>query len=316
MTELYRHIGEHTDVPAGDIGVGRREIGYLFGQYKRITNRYESGVITGKGLGYGGAQVRTEATGYGCAFFADEMLRARGDLVRRASGSWSPGRATSRSTRSRRSQQLGGIVVACSDSSGYVLDEKGIDLDLLKQIKQVERGRIGRVRRTARRRHRLRTRRAASGRCRATWPCRAPRRTRSPAATPQSLVRSGLRRGRRGRQHAHHPEAASGCSGRRACRSRRARPPTPAAWPPARWRCSRTPPATPGPSSTPRSRLSEIMRDIHGRCLADRRRVRHAGRLRGRRQHRRLPASRRRDARPRPHLTAGAVTAEGITVGP
>ena len=79
MTELYRHLGEYTDVPAGDIGVGAREIGYLFGQYKRITNRYESGVLTGKGLGWGGALVRTEATGYGAAFFADEMMRVRGD---------------------------------------------------------------------------------------------------------------------------------------------------------------------------------------------------------------------------------------------
>jgi glutamate dehydrogenase (NADP+) len=79
MTELYRHLGEHTDVPAGDIGVGGREIGYLFGQYKRITNRYESGVLTGKGLTWGGSQVRTEATGYGLVFFTDEMLRTFGD---------------------------------------------------------------------------------------------------------------------------------------------------------------------------------------------------------------------------------------------
>src|SRR6056297_528916 len=79
MTELYRHIGEHTDVPAGDIGVGGREVGYLFGQYKRITNRYEAGVLTGKGLDWGGALVRTEATGYGSVFFVDEMLKARKD---------------------------------------------------------------------------------------------------------------------------------------------------------------------------------------------------------------------------------------------
>ena len=83
MTELHRHLGEQTDVPAGDIGVGAREIGYLFGQYKRITNRYESGVLTGKGLGWGGAQVRTEATGYGCAYFVQEMLATRGDALDR-----------------------------------------------------------------------------------------------------------------------------------------------------------------------------------------------------------------------------------------
>ncbi|WP_344328757.1 NADP-specific glutamate dehydrogenase [Aeromicrobium halocynthiae] len=141
MTELYRHIGEHTDVPAGDTGVGRREIGYLFGQYKRITNRYESGVLTGKGLGWGGSQVRTEATGYGLAFFVQEMLGAAGTSLdgRRVvvSGSGNVSIHTI-----EKVHQLGGTVVACSDSSGFVVDEQGIDLDLLRQVKEVERGRI------------------------------------------------------------------------------------------------------------------------------------------------------------------------------
>jgi len=141
MTELYRHIGEYTDVPAGDIGVGGREIGYLFGQYKRITNRYESGVLTGKGLIYGGAKVRTEATGYGCTFFVDEMLHARGesfdgkDVV--VSGSGNVATYTI-----EKVHQLGGRVVACSDSSGFVHDPKGIDLELLKDVKEVRRERI------------------------------------------------------------------------------------------------------------------------------------------------------------------------------
>ncbi|WP_169950152.1 NADP-specific glutamate dehydrogenase [Microbispora sp. H11081] len=141
MTELYRHIGEYTDVPAGDIGVGQREIGYLFGQYKRITNRYESGVITGKGLSYGGAQVRTEATGYGCAFFVEEMLKARGTSFdgKRTIVSGSGNVAI---YAIEKVTELGGVVVACSDSSGYVVDEKGIDLGLLKQIKEVERRRL------------------------------------------------------------------------------------------------------------------------------------------------------------------------------
>ncbi|GAA2780203.1 NADP-specific glutamate dehydrogenase [Saccharopolyspora taberi] len=142
MTELYRHVGEHTDVPAGDIGVGGREIGYLFGQYKRITNRYESGVLTGKHLSLGGARVRTEATGYGCAYFVDEMLAARGESFEGkqvvVSGS---GNVAIYSIE--KVHQLGGTVVACSDSSGYVYDENGIDLDLLKQVKEVERERIG-----------------------------------------------------------------------------------------------------------------------------------------------------------------------------
>ncbi|GGM58330.1 glutamate dehydrogenase [Micromonospora sonchi] len=141
MTELYRHIGEYTDVPAGDVGVGGREIGYLFGQYKRITNRYESGVLTGKGLAYGGAQVRREATGYGCVFFADEMLRAAGNGLdgKRVVVSGSGNVAI---YAIEKIQQLGGIAVACSDSSGYVVDEKGIDIDVLKQLKETQRGRI------------------------------------------------------------------------------------------------------------------------------------------------------------------------------
>ncbi|MEU5852859.1 NADP-specific glutamate dehydrogenase [Saccharopolyspora shandongensis] len=141
MTELHRHIGEYTDVPAGDIGVGGREIGYLFGQYKRITNRYESGVLTGKHLSFGGARVRTEATGYGCAFFVQEMLAARGQSFDGkqvvVSGSGNVAIYTM-----AKVHQLGGTVVACSDSSGYVVDEKGIDVELIKQIKEVERGRI------------------------------------------------------------------------------------------------------------------------------------------------------------------------------
>ena len=141
MTELYRHIGEYTDVPAGDIGVGAREIGYLFGQYKRITNRYESGVLTGKGIGWGGARVRTEATGYGAAMFVNEMLKTKGTSFdgRKVvvSGSGNVAIYTI-----EKVEQLGGRVIACSDSCGYVVDEAGIDLDLLKQIKEVERGRI------------------------------------------------------------------------------------------------------------------------------------------------------------------------------
>ncbi|HIT75037.1 MAG TPA: NADP-specific glutamate dehydrogenase [Candidatus Avipropionibacterium avicola] len=141
ITELYRHLGEYTDVPAGDIGVGAREIGYLFGQYKRITNRFESGVLTGKGLGWGGAQVRKEATGYGTVIFAEEMLRTRGrsfdglDVVVSGSGNVAIYAV-------EKVQQLGGRVLAVSDSSGYVYDPEGIDYELLQQVKEVERARI------------------------------------------------------------------------------------------------------------------------------------------------------------------------------
>ena len=129
MTELYRHIGEYTDVPAGDIGVGTREIGYLFGQYKRITNRYESGVLTGKGTNWGGALVRTEATGYGVVLLRRAHARRPGREPRRQDVRRIRRRATSPSSRSRRSSSSVARVVACSDSSGYVVDPDGIDLD-------------------------------------------------------------------------------------------------------------------------------------------------------------------------------------------
>lgn len=141
MVELHRYVGEYQDVPAGDIGVGGREIGYLFGMYKRITNQYESGVITGKGLGWGGSLVRTEATGYGSVFFASEMLKVRGEEIEGktciVSGSGNVAIYTV-----QKLQQLGARVVACSDSDGVVYDESGIDLALLKQVKEVERTRI------------------------------------------------------------------------------------------------------------------------------------------------------------------------------
>lgn len=141
MTELYRHLGEHTDVPAGDIGVGAREIGYLFGQYKRITNRHESGVLTGKGLTWGGSLVRTEATGYGVVFFVDQMLRTAGKSLDGCRVSVS-GSGNVAIYAVEKAQALGATVVSCSDSSGWVLDEAGIDVELLKQVKEVERGRV------------------------------------------------------------------------------------------------------------------------------------------------------------------------------
>ena len=140
MTELYRHIGEYTDVPAGDIGVGGREIGYLFGQYKRITNRYESAALTGKGLTWGGSLVRTEATGYGAVLFAQEMLKSRGESLdgRRVAVS---GAGNVAIYAIEKAQALGARVVTFSDSSGYVVDQDGVDLALLKDIKEVDRGR-------------------------------------------------------------------------------------------------------------------------------------------------------------------------------
>ena len=141
MTELHRHVGEHTDVPAGDIGVGERELGYLFGQYKRITNRYESGVLTGKGLAWGGARVRREATGYGTVFFVQEMLALRDQSLDGRTVVVS-GAGNVAIHAIEKAQQLGARAIACSDSTGYVHDPDGIDVELLKQVKEVERGPI------------------------------------------------------------------------------------------------------------------------------------------------------------------------------
>ncbi len=141
MTELYRNLGEYTDVPAGDIGVSTREIGYLFGQYKRITNRYESGVLTGKGLDWGGSRARTEATGYGTVYFTQEMLKARGQSLdgKKVVVSGSGNVAI---YAIQKAQQLGAKVIACSDSAGIIVDEGGIELDRLRRIKEVERRRL------------------------------------------------------------------------------------------------------------------------------------------------------------------------------
>ncbi|WP_409526558.1 NADP-specific glutamate dehydrogenase [Nitrincola sp. MINF-07-Sa-05] len=141
MTELFRHIGEYTDVPAGDIGVGAREIGYLFGQYKRITNRYESGVFTGKGINWGGSCARTEATGYGTVFFVQEMLKARNDSLDGKTCIVS-GSGNVAIYAIDKATQLGAKVIACSDSNGVIIDEQGIDLNLVKRLKEVERRRL------------------------------------------------------------------------------------------------------------------------------------------------------------------------------
>ncbi|MGG7575425.1 NADP-specific glutamate dehydrogenase [Streptomyces sirii] len=141
MTELHRHVGEHTDIPAGDIGVGTREIGFLFGQYRRITNRWESGVLTGKGREWGGSALRAQATGYGNVLFAAELLHTRGEDLdgRRVAVSGSGNVALYSIAKAR---DLGAHVVTASDSEGCVVDEKGVDVELLRQIKENERGRI------------------------------------------------------------------------------------------------------------------------------------------------------------------------------
>ena len=140
MTELYKYIGADQDVPAGDIGVGAREIGYLYGQYKKITNQYE-GVLTGKGLSYGGSLARKEATGYGLVYMVNEMLKHEGqELAGKTVIISGSGNVAIYATE--KAQQLGAKVVALSDSNGYVYDKDGIKLDVVKEIKEVRRGRI------------------------------------------------------------------------------------------------------------------------------------------------------------------------------
>ena len=140
MTELARHIGPDTDVPAGDIGVGAREIGFMYGQYKRIKNEF-TGVLTGKGLTYGGSLVRTEATGYGLCYFTEEMLNAKGKSFKGSTVVVS-GSGNVAIYATQKATELGGKVVALSDSTGYIYDPAGINLDTVKQIKEVERKRI------------------------------------------------------------------------------------------------------------------------------------------------------------------------------
>ena len=141
MTELYRHIGQFVDCPAGDIGVGGREVGYMFGQYKRLTNSFQGGMLTGKGLTFGGSLARTEATGYGLCYFAKEMLADAGKSFegQRVIISGSGNVAT---YANQKATQMGGKVIAMSDSNGYIVDENGIDYKVIKEIKEVKRARI------------------------------------------------------------------------------------------------------------------------------------------------------------------------------
>jgi len=141
MTELYKYIGPDEDVPAGDIGVGGREIGYMFGQYKRIKGGHEAGVLTGKGIIYGGSLTRTEATGYGCVYFVNEMLESKG-LSFQDSTVIVSGSGNVSIYAMEKAMQLGAKVVACSDSNGYVYDPQGINLNTVKRLKEVERKRI------------------------------------------------------------------------------------------------------------------------------------------------------------------------------
>ena len=175
MTELAKHIGADTDVPAGDIGVGGREIGYMFGQYKRLRNEY-TGVLTGKGLTYGGSLARTEATGYGLCYYTEEMLKCMKNDSFKGKTVVISGSGNVAIYANEKATALGAKVVAMSDSNGYIYDENGIDLAVVKQIKEVERGRIRNTPRASRVQSMSRAA-AASGASSATSPSPAQRRT-------------------------------------------------------------------------------------------------------------------------------------------
>ena len=152
MTELSKHIGADTDVPAGDIGTGAREIGYMFGQYKRLRNEF-TGVLTGKGLSYGGSLARTEATGYGLLYFTEEMMSCMKKDTIKGKTVVISGSGNVAIYATEKAQEMGAKVVALSDSNGYIYDPNGIKLDVVKQIKEVERGRIKEYVKPCRRRY-------------------------------------------------------------------------------------------------------------------------------------------------------------------
>ena len=193
MIELHRHLGEYTDVPAGDIGVGGREIGFMFGQYKRLTNRYEAGVLTGKGLSYGGSRARPEATGYGAVFFLRSMLKRKGMAIEGQRVTVS-GSGNVAQFAIEKLQEYGARVTVCSDSSGYVVDEDGIDLEILQQVKNVARGRIADYQRLRGDRARFVPARAGSiwdQPCDVALPCATQNELNGRAA--ERLIRNGVK---------------------------------------------------------------------------------------------------------------------------
>ena len=292
MTELFKYIGPDTDVPAGDIGVGGREIGYLFGQYKRLRNEF-TGVLTGKGLSYGGSLARTEATGYGLCYFADNMLKDAGRSFEGATVAIS-GSGNVAIYACEKATALGAKVVTMSDSNGFVHDPNGIDLALVKQLKEVERKRI---------REYVTVHPEAEYHegCSGVW--QVPCDIALPCATQNELdlaVRQGpdperlLRRGR-GRQHALHPRRGGGPAGRRSpLRPRQGR------------QRRRRGHLRPGDEPELHAHVLELRggrqpsEEDHDRPVPQRRGrrrpVRQARRPGGRRQHRRLPEGGRRHA--------------------
>ena len=229
MTELYRHVGQFTDVPAGDIGVGAREIGYMFGQYKRICNEY-SGVLTGKGLTFGGSLARTEATGYGLCYFTEEALRCMKNDSFKGKTVVISGSGNVAIYATEKATELGAKVVALSDSSGYVYDADGIRLDTSSSRSSSSAAAASRSMSTPCPRPSTTRAAPASGRSPATSRCRAPRRTSWMKTPPARWWRMAARWCARARTCPARPRR-SACCWTAACCTARPRRPTPAAWP-------------------------------------------------------------------------------------
>lgn len=235
MSELYRHIGADCDVPAGDIGVGAREIGFMFGQYKRLANQFTS-VLTGKGMTYGGSLIRPEATGYGCVYFAEEMLKRQDKRIDGCRVAIS-GSGNVAQYAARKVMDLGGKVISLSDSEGTLYAEAGLtdaQWDAVMELKNVKRGRISGSSAWSSARARPR------GACRATSPCRAPRRTNWVPKTPAPCCATAASAWPKA-PTCRPPSRLWISSWTLAFCTPRARPPTPAAWPCRAWKCRRTP---------------------------------------------------------------------------
>lgn len=272
MSELYRHVGPDTDVPAGDIGTGAREIGYLFGQYKRLTNQF-AGVLTGKGLSYGGSLVRTEATGYGLCYFTEEMLKAAGTgfagkrVVISGSGNVALYAA-------EKAAALGAKVVAMSDSSGFVRDPESLDVGMVRRIKEERRGRIEDY---------VREVPGASFHvegsiwevpCEIALPCATQNELDLRGA--MALTGNGCIAVAEGANMPTTPEALEHFRGKGCCLVRLRRP-MPAGWPPAVWRWLRTICACPGPSRRWTCVCGRSWRTSIGACMTHRRPMRWRG---------------------------------------
>ena len=242
MTELHRHIGATIDVPAGDIGVGGREVGYMFGQFKRLTRSYE-GVLTGKNLLFGGSLARTEATGYGAVYFAQNMLEDRGENLEGKVCAVS-GAGNVATYCCEKLLQLGARPVTVSDSRGMIYDPEGIKVDVLKQVKEVERASLTRYAELVPTAKHTPVAEYPEGRnavwsvpCFAAFPCATQNELN--LADAKTLLANGCK---------CVAEGANMPSWKPASPTARPRLPTPAAWPPASWKCSRMPACRAGPS--------------------------------------------------------------------